>query len=185
MHRVDRGYWKIRPSKNLQWQKHRCKQYGFNNTCMTYDIGYNKAETEKNTWKCFIKTVHLLPDGNLNITIDQECLDETYISTVNIHIYRGRFVLFRIIVFSGHKSATLKPAKWLWWLFRVFAWRPFAPAHESTTPFMRRLLYVYKTWHKSATIHICDLDPIGRCSSQTKRILKNSMLFYLHVWMRK
>ena len=35
------------------------------------------------------------------------------------------------------KGATRKPAKW--WLFRVFAWRPFAPPHESTTLFMRRL----------------------------------------------
>ena len=31
---------------------------------------------------------------------------------------------------TGRKVATRKPAKW--WLFRVFAWRPFAPPHEST-----------------------------------------------------
>ena len=35
------------------------------------------------------------------------------------------------------KGATRKPVKW--WPFRVFAWRPFALPHESTTLFMRRL----------------------------------------------
>ena len=33
------------------------------------------------------------------------------------------------------KVATRKPAKW--WLFRVFAWRPFAPPHKSTRHSMR------------------------------------------------
>ena len=33
------------------------------------------------------------------------------------------------------KVATPKPAKW--WFFRVFAWRPFAPPHESTRHSMR------------------------------------------------
>jgi len=53
-------------------------------------------------------------------------------------MYGGWFMSFRIIVFSRRKGATRKPAKW--WLFRVFAWRPFAPPHGSMTLFMRRLL---------------------------------------------
>jgi len=38
------------------------------------------------------------------------------------------------------KGATRKPAKW--WPFRVFAWRPFAPPHESTRHSMR-CVFVY------------------------------------------
>jgi len=46
--------------------------------------------------------------------------------------YYGWSVPFRIIVFLGQKGETAK-----WSLFRVFAWRPFAPPHESTRQSMR------------------------------------------------
>ena len=44
---------------------------------------------------------------------------------------------FRVFGAKRRKGATRKHYKW--WLFRVFAWRPFAPPHESTTLFMRRI----------------------------------------------
>jgi len=42
------------------------------------------------------------------------------------------------LILTGAKTQkvdTRKPVKW--WLFRVFAWRPFAPPHESTRHSMR------------------------------------------------
>jgi len=44
---------------------------------------------------------------------------------------------YRVFGAKRRKVATRKPAKWS--LFRVFAWRPFAPPHESTKLFMFRL----------------------------------------------
>ena len=44
---------------------------------------------------------------------------------------------YRVFGAKRRKGDTRKPTKW--WIFRVFAWRPFAPPHESTTLFMRRL----------------------------------------------
>ena len=44
---------------------------------------------------------------------------------------------YRVFEAKRRKVATRKPAKWS--LFRVFAWRPFAPPHESTKLFMFRL----------------------------------------------
>jgi len=44
---------------------------------------------------------------------------------------------YRVFGAKRRKGATRKPAKW--WRFRVFAWRPFAPPHESTTLLMFRL----------------------------------------------
>jgi len=42
---------------------------------------------------------------------------------------------YRLFGAKSRKGATRKPAKW--WLVRVFAWRPFAPPHESTRHLMR------------------------------------------------
>jgi len=65
-----------------------------------------------------------------------------YILLNNKTIYKLSWLIcvmsfYRVFGAKGWKGATRKPAKW--WLFRVFAWRPFAPPHESTTLFMRRL----------------------------------------------
>jgi len=73
--------------------------------------------------------------AQLSLSVAQNVLLKPY--SYRSCIYGGWFVPCRIIVFSGRKGATRKPAKW--WRFRVFAWRPFAPPHENTTLFMRRL----------------------------------------------
>ena len=59
-------------------------------------------------------------------------------------MYGGWFVPCHIILFSGRKGATRKPAKITFW--RVFAWRPYACSPRK---------HVYTTWHKSATIVMC------------------------------
>ena len=76
------------------------------------------------------------------------------------NVYALRFLWWLILAMSyyfvfGAKrrtGATRRPAKW--WL-RVFAWRPFAPPHESTTLFMRCLFascssYRCLAWRKVA-----------------------------------
>jgi len=42
---------------------------------------------------------------------------------------------YRVFGAKRRKGATRNPAKW--WLFRVFAWRPFAPPHDSSRHSMR------------------------------------------------
>ena len=75
-------------------------------------------------------------------------IDHEIIELASSQVYGGWFVPCRISVFSGRKRATRKPAKW--WLFRVFAWRPFAPPHESTRHSTRRVFAYWLSYLRLA-----------------------------------
>ena len=62
---------------------------------------------------------------------------------IHLFVFLAIYLWWRICAISYYRvfgakrrtGATRKPAKW--WLFRVFAWRPFAPPHEGTRHSMR------------------------------------------------
>ena len=77
---------------------------------------------------------------------------------------------YRVFEAKRRKVATRKPAKWS--LFRVFAWRPFDPPHESTKLFMFRLF----------AFHLSCFRLAGRKVANTPRLKCRDFVFHLRIF---